>query len=92
MKPLQKLLNKDAKFEWTDEGKDAFNSIKNAISMSPILISPDYSKEFEIFSFSSEDTIAGVLLQKNKEGQEKPITFMSRALQNSELKYTTMEK
>ena len=70
MKPLQNLLKKDAKFEWTDEGKGAFKSIKNAISMSPVLISPDYSKEFEIFSFSSEDTIAGVLIQKNKEGQE----------------------
>ena len=92
MKPLKNLLKKDAKFEWTDEGKVAFKSIKNSISMSPILISPDYSKEFQIFSFASEDTIAGVFLQKNKEGQEKPIAFMSRALQHSELNYTTMEK
>ena len=82
MNPLQKLLKKDAKFEWTDEGKFAFKSIKNAISMSPVLISPDYSKEFQIFSFASEDTIASVLLQKNTEGQEQPIAFMSRALQN----------
>ena len=57
-----------AKFEWTDEGKDAFKSIKDGISRSPLLISPDYSKEFQIFSFASEDTIAGVLIQKNKEG------------------------
>ena len=92
MKPLQKLLNKDDKFEWTDEGKDAFKSIKDVISRSPVLISPDYSKKFQIFSFASEDTIAGVLLQKNKEGQEKPIAFMSGALQHSRLKYTTMEK
>ena len=92
MKPLQKLLKNDAKFEWKYEGKIAFKYIKNSISMSLILISPDYSKEFQIFSFASEDTIAGVLLQKNKEGQEQPLTFMSRALQNSELKYTTMEK
>ena len=70
MKPLQKLLKKDVKFVWIDEGKDAFRSIKDAISRSPVLISPDYSKEFQIFSFASEDTIAGVLLQKNSEGQE----------------------
>ena len=71
MKTLQKLLKKGAKFEWTDEGKDAFKSIKDAISMSPVFINPDYSKEFQIFSFASEDTIVGVLLQKNKEGQEQ---------------------
>ena len=39
-----------------------------------------------------EDTIVGVLLQKNFEGFEQPIAFMSRALQDSELKYTIMEK
>ena len=68
MKPLQNLLKKDAKFGCIDERKDAFKSIKDSISRSPALISPDYSKEFQIFSFSSEDTIASVLLQKNKEG------------------------
>ena len=91
MKPLQKLLKKAVKFEWTNEGKITFKSIKNAISMSTVSISPDYSKEFQIFSFASEDTIASVLLQKN-EGQEQPIAFMSRALKHLDLKYTTMEK
>jgi hypothetical protein len=57
-----------------------------------VLISLDYSKDFQIFSFASEDTIAGVLLQKNENGQEQPIAFMSKALQNFELNYTSMEK
>ena len=92
MKPMQALLKKNAKFVWTTEGRKAFESIKNAITRSPVLVSPDYAKDFMIFSFASEDTIAGVLLQKNIEGFEQPIAFMSRALQNSELKYTIMEK
>ena len=74
------------------EIKRSFKEIKDAIARSPILASLDYNKEFQIFSFASENTIAGVLLQKNDEGQEQPISFMSRALQNSELNYTTMEK
>ena len=92
MKPMQALLKKNAKFVWTTEGRKAFESIKNAITRSPVLVSPDYTKDFMIFSFASEDTIASVLLQKNIEGFEQPIAFMSRALQNSELKYTIMEK
>jgi hypothetical protein len=92
MKPLLKLLKKDAKYEWSEEGKIAFKTIKDAIGKSPVLINSDYSKDFQIFSFASEDTIAGVLLQKNNEGQEQPIAFMSKALQNSELNYTSMEK
>ena len=31
-------------------------------------------------------------MQKNEDGQEQPIAFMSRSLQNSKLKYTIMEK
>ena len=85
MKPMQALLKKNVKFIWTDEGRNAFDTIKDAITRSPILVSPDYMKDFMIFSFASKDTIAGVLLQKNFEGFEQPIAFMSRALQNSEL-------
>ena len=92
MKPMQALLKKNAKFVWTNEGREAFGSIKNAITGSPVLVIPPYMKDFMIFSFASEDTIAGVLLQNKFEGFEKPISFMSRALQNFELKYTIMEK
>jgi hypothetical protein len=52
-----------------------------------VLVSPDYSKEFLIFSFASEYTIAAVLLQKNNEGYEQPISFFSKILRDAELKY-----
>jgi hypothetical protein len=62
------------------------------VTEAPVLISPDYSKYFMIFSFSSFDTVATVLLQKNDEGFEQPIAFFSRALRDAELKYDIMEK
>jgi hypothetical protein len=92
MKPIYKLLKKDLKFEWNEESKQAFESIKTAICEAPVLVSPDYNKDFKIFSFAFEDTIAGVLLRKNDQGHEQPIAYMSRALQNSELKYPMFEK
>ena len=61
MNPSQKLLNKDSKFEWTNEGRESFRCIKDAITRSPVLVSPDYSKYFLILSFASESTITGVL-------------------------------
>jgi hypothetical protein len=33
-----------------------------------------------------------VLLQKNEEGQERPIAFFSRALRDAEIRYEIMEK
>jgi hypothetical protein len=57
-----------------------------------MLVSSNYNQDFQIFSFASKDTIVGVLLQKNDENMEQPIAFMSKALRDSELKYSTMEK
>jgi hypothetical protein len=92
MKPIYKLLKKDVKFEWNEESRRAFETIKTAICEAPVLISPGYNKDFQIFSFAFEDTITGVLLQKNDHVHEQPIAYMSRALQNSELKYPMFEK
>jgi hypothetical protein len=36
--------------------------------------------------------VAVVLLQKNVEGLEQPVSFFSRALRDAEVKYETMEK
>jgi hypothetical protein len=86
------LLKKDALFKWDDCSKKYFKYIKEAITMTLVLVSPDYSQDFIIFSFASEDTIVGVLLQKNKDNNEKPIAFMSKTLRDVELKYTITEK
>lgn len=58
----------------------------------PILISPDYTKEFYIFSFASYDTLAEVLLQKNDEGVEHPVAFSIKTLRDAELRYDLIEK
>ena len=66
--------------------------IKKAIIEAPQLVRPKYSKPFLIFSFSSQDIIATILLQKYAENEEAPIAFFSRALRDVELKYEMLEK
>jgi len=58
----------------------------------PTLISPDYTKEFCVFSFASYDTLVAVLLQKNDEGIEHPVAFFSKTLRDVELRYDLIEK
>ena len=58
----------------------------------PTLISPDYNKEFYIFSFDSYDTLVDVPLQKNDEGIEHPVAFFSKTLRDVELRYDLIEK
>ena len=58
----------------------------------PTLISPYYAKGFYIFSFASYDTVAAVLLQKDDEWLDHPISFFSKTLRDAKLKYDPIEK
>ncbi|KAH9296739.1 hypothetical protein KI387_044767, partial [Taxus chinensis] len=73
-------------------GKEAFEGIKQAIAKTPILACPDFNKDFIIYCYATEFTLAVVLTQKNSEDHELPIAFMSYVLKAHELKYTMMEK
>jgi len=57
-----------------------------ALTRTPVLTSPLFDRDFIIFSFASEHTIAVVLLQKDDQGCEKPIAFFSKALRDASLK------
>lgn len=72
--------------------KKYFKEIKKALTLASVLIRPNFSKDFLVFTFTSKHTIVRVLLQKRHQGNEKPIYFFSRTLENYELKYNTMEK
>jgi hypothetical protein len=78
--------------KWTLEAKASFKRVKKAIGEALVLASPDYTKEFLIFSFPYEHIVAMVLLQKNEEGFEQPIAFFSKSLRDGELKYDILEK
>ena len=79
IKEIIAMLKKDQEVKWTAEAKNSFEKIKVALMEAPILVSPDFTKEFLTFSFASKDTLAVVLLQKNKDGLEQPIpSFFSK--------------
>lgn len=56
------MLKKDSKVKWTIEAKHAFEEIKIALTKTLVLTSPKFDRDFIIFSFASEHTIAVVLL------------------------------
>ena len=70
VKDITNMLRKDHEVKWTVSSRHAFDQIKKVISESPTLASPDYTKPFSIFSFSSETTLVVVLLQKNEDSHD----------------------
>jgi hypothetical protein len=92
VKLITYMLNKDSEMKWTSKDKASFKKVNKSIREAPMLASPDYTKEFLIFTFVSEHTIAMILLQKNEEGFEHPIAFFSKSLKDVELKYDILEQ
>jgi hypothetical protein len=78
VKLITGMLKKNNEVKWIAKAKESFSRIKRVISEAPVLESPNYLKDFLIFSFASEHTISAVLLQKNEEGFEKPIAFLTK--------------
>jgi ribonuclease HI len=92
VKSINLLLKKEQRFEWTTDTQEAFNNIKGEITTAPVLISPDFQRDFIIYSFSTETVVASVLTQKNTKGEELPISFMRKTLHDYELRYSELEK
>jgi hypothetical protein len=92
VKEITVMLRKGNKIKWSVEYCSSFDQIKKSVTKAPMLIDPNYSKDFIIFAFASFDTVAIVLLQKNEEGFEQSNVFFSRALRDVEMKYDIIEK
>ncbi len=91
LREITSMLKKESQVKWTEEAVKSFNLVKLALSSAPILIGPDYTQDFILFSFASEHTLAVVLMQK-REGVENPIAFFSRIIRDGALKYNIIEK
>ena len=92
-KEMQSFLGKkDVPFKWFDEQKNAFTKIRKAIAEAPTLMSPDFSKDFILYTFSTDFSYAAVLTQKNHEDVEIPISFMSSTFKGGEINYSQVDK
>ena len=49
---------------WIEEGKEAFQKIKLAITRAPILRNLDFSKEFILYTYGSDLAMVAILTQK----------------------------
>ena len=86
------MFKKDGEIKWTADVKQSFKDIKRKITEAPVLVSLNFSKDFLIFSYASEHTIARILLHTSEQNDEHPIAFFSKVLRVGELKYDIMEK
>ncbi|GJS36620.1 reverse transcriptase domain-containing protein [Tanacetum coccineum] len=91
-RPLTKLLEKDTPFKFNDECHKAFNSLKEKLTCTPVIVSPNWNLPFELMCDASEFALGAALGQKdefdieinNKKGTENVVADHLFRIDNDE--------
>ncbi|GKD33565.1 reverse transcriptase domain-containing protein [Tanacetum coccineum] len=90
-RPLTKLLEKDTPFEFNDECHNAFKLLKEKLTCSPVIISPNWNLPFELMCDVSDFAFGAILGQKDDKNFH-PIYFASKTLNTAQQNYTITKK
>ena len=78
------LLEKNAKFVWTEKCQASFEELKKRLTTTPVLVLPDISKSFSIYCDATIQGLGCVLVQEGRVD-----AYASRQLRKHELNYPT---
>jgi len=91
-RPLHRLTEKNRAWIWTEAEQKAFDGLKTAFTMAPVLCNFDPNRVVVIEADASDFAIAPILSQHDDNGVLHPVAFHSRKLTLAELNYPTHDK
>ncbi|WVZ80535.1 hypothetical protein U9M48_028004 [Paspalum notatum var. saurae] len=83
-KPMTSLTKKNAKYSWSPNCEEAFQSLKISLTTAPVLAQPDVTKPFDVNCDAFSNGLGCVLLQEGR-----VIAYSSRQLRKHEANYPT---
>ena len=90
-RPLDKLRKVDT-FQWDDKCQEAFDKLRTILSSTDILMYPKFDRTFIVTCDASATAIGGVVSQIDDFGNERPVSFCSRALKGAEINYSATDR
>ena len=91
-RPLFAIIKKDADFEWETDQKVAFETLKTALTSSPVLAFPRINDEPFILDTDASEAAIGAELLQVQDGEERVISYGSYALTPSQRNYCVTRK
>ena len=82
--PLTKLTRKNQSWAWDERCEECFRELKNRLTTAPVLIIPDPTVTYVVYSDASLHGLGCVLMQ-----QGRVVAYASRQLKPHELNYPT---
>ena len=89
--PINRMLRKDEKFEWTDECEQCFEDIKKRIMANQKLYWLDYDLPIFIRCDASKLGVGAQLFQL-VDGKERTVSFISKTFSPAEANWSTLEQ
>ncbi|KAM1878644.1 hypothetical protein ACFX14_040613 [Malus domestica] len=82
---------KGSNITWTDECAEAFKNLKDYMSKAPLLSKPEVGDTLIIYLSVLASAVSSVLI-RNDGNVERPVYYTSKALQDTETRYSNIEK
>ena len=85
-------MKKNTPFEWTVSQQTAFDILKQKLTEEPILVHPDFSKMFKLYTNASDIGLEVVLMQEDDQEKDRVICYEAKTLLPAEKNYFIIEK
>lgn len=86
------LFKKGVPFVWDDQAQRSFDSLKRALTSTPMLQPPNYNRNFLLYLVASDFSIGMVLVQIDDAHIKHIIYYLSKGLVGAKLRYPHVEK
>ena len=86
------FAKKNAPFRWNEECQKVFEEIKLYLLNPPVLAAPIAGKPLTLYTVTLEGSLGALLAQKNEQGKENTLYYLSKMLLGIENRYTPIEK
>jgi hypothetical protein len=88
--PFFKVLKKTSKFEWTEEAKEAFESLKAYLTSSPILTPPKKNEDMMLYISATSTVVSvAIVVEREEEGYvykvQRSVYYISEVLIDSKI-------
>ena len=88
---MNRLLRKDILYIWNENCQKSFETLKEKLTTAPILIYPDFTKLFLLYTDTSYQDLGAVLAQLDEEGHKHVIAYASCSFVGAEYNYSATE-
>ena len=90
--PLTELTKEKKPWQWREDQEElAFNQMKIAMTTAPVLLYPDFAKQFTVTTDASLVAVGGILQQDQGQGLQ-PVAYASKKLNSAEVRYSAYER